>query len=254
MNAAAPGLVILTGAGISRESGLATFRDADGIWSKVRIEDVATPEAFARDPARVHAFYNARRAQLRDASVQPNAAHLALAELERRWPGPLLLVTQNVDDLHARAGSGAALLPMHGELMKARCLGCEAVAPWREELSVATPCPACGRAGGMRPHVVWFGEMPFGMERIDAALQGCGIFLSVGTSGNVYPAAGFVAEARARGARTVELNLEPSLGTSLFHEARHGPATRLVPEFVAELLEGRRGSAAAPSNSPAGGR
>jgi NAD-dependent deacetylase len=231
------GLVILTGAGISRESGLATFRDADGIWSKVRLEDVATPEAFARDPVRVHEFYNARRRQLCDPAVRPNAAHLALVELERRWRGPLLLVTQNVDDLHARAGSGDALHCMHGELMKARCLSCAAVVAWREDLFASTPCPGCGRAGGMRPHVVWFGEMPFGMERIDAALQECGTFVSIGTSGNVYPAAGFAAEARAHGARTVELNLEPSLG--MFDEARHGPATKLVPEFVAELLSER---------------
>jgi NAD-dependent deacetylase len=234
LTSGAPALVVLTGAGISRESGLATFRDPDGVWAQVRIEDVATPEAFARDPARVHAFYNARRAQLRDPAIQPNAAHLALAELERRWPGPFLLVTQNVDNLHGRAGS-TRLLHMHGELAKARCLGCGVVQAWEADLSVETPCPTCRRAGGMRPHVVWFGEMPLGMDRIAEALEGCGLFLSIGTSGNVYPAAGFVAEVRGR-ARTVELNLEPSEGVSFFDEMRHGPATRIVPAFVEELL------------------
>jgi len=231
----APNLVILTGAGISRESGLATFRDADGIWAKVRIEDVATPEAFARDPARVHGFYNARRAQLRDPAIQPNAAHRALAELDARWPGGLLLVTQNVDDLHARAGS-RRMIPMHGELAKARCLRCEGVHAWAEDLSTATPCPACGAAGGMRPHIVWFGEMPMQMEMIGTALDRCDVFVSIGTSGQVYPAAGFVAEVAVR-ARTVELNLEPSAGTRLFDEARHGPATEVVPRFVQELLD-----------------
>lgn len=238
----APSLVILTGAGISRESGLATFRDADGIWAKIRIEDVATPEAFARDPRRVHDFYNARRAQLRDPAVVPNAAHLALATLDARWPGPLLLVTQNVDDLHDRAGAmvGAArsrLLHMHGELNKARCRLCDAVQPWDQDLSTDTACPACGEPGGMRPHVVWFGEMPLHMQAIDAALQGCDIFVAIGTSGQVYPAAGFVAEVAHR-ARTVELNLEPSAGTRLFDEARHGPATEVVPAFVQSLLDG----------------
>jgi NAD-dependent deacetylase len=228
----APSLVILTGAGISAESGLATFRDAGGIWGRVRIEDVATPEAFARDPARVHAFYNARRAQLRDPAIQPNAAHRALAELDARWPGELLLVTQNVDDLHARAGS-RRLLPMHGELMKARCQRCEAVTPWSADLSTATACPACGAAGGMRPHVVWFGEMPLGMDRIGAALEDCDLFAAIGTSGQVYPAAGFGAEVAGR-ARCIEFNLEASGGR--FDEVRRGPATETVPRFVADLL------------------
>lgn len=195
---------------------------------------MATPQAFARDPARVQGFYNARRAQLRDLAIQPNAAHHALAELERRWPAEVLLVTQNVDDLHHRAGS-RNLLHMHGELMKARCARCEAVHPWPGDLAADTACPACRRAGFMRPHVVWFGEMPLFMEEIDQALQRCGLFVSIGTSGQVYPAAGFVAEVRGR-ARTVELNLEPSEGSALFDEARHGPATEMVPRFVEELL------------------
>ncbi len=227
-------IVILTGAGVSRESGLATFRDADGIWAKVRIEDVATPEAFERDPDRVQGFYNARRAQLRNPAVQPNAAHRALAALDARWPGEFLLVTQNVDDLHERAGT-RRLLHMHGELAKAQCLACGHVGPQEGDLTNATPCLACGTLGRLRPHVVWFGEMPFGMERIYAALERCDLFVSIGTSGAVYPAAGFVAEVRGR-ARTLELNLEPSEGSHLFDEARHGPATALVPRFVAELL------------------
>lgn len=228
----APALVLLTGAGISAESGLATFRDAGGLWSRVRIEEVATPEAFARDPARVHGFYNARRAQLRDPAIRPNAAHRALAELDARWPGEMLLVTQNVDDLHDRAGS-RRLLHMHGELRKARCLRCGTVSTWEADLSTATACPACGRAGGLRPDIVWFGEMPMHMEAIGAALGRCAIFAAIGTSGQVYPAAGFVAEVAGR-ARTVEINLEPSGGR--FDERRLGPATETVPRFVAELL------------------
>ena len=227
-----PGLVILTGAGISRESGLATFRDPDGEWAKHRIEDVATPEAFRRDPALVHAFYNARRAQL--AEVAPNAAHLALAELERQWRGEFLLVTQNVDDLHNRAGS-RNLVQMHGALRRARCLSCEAVHAWDAPMATSTPCPGCDEAGGLRPDIVWFGEMPVEMTRIGMALETCGLFVSIGTSGNVYPAAGFVAEVADR-AWTVELNLEPSLGHSMFDEARQGPATSLVPALVEELL------------------
>lgn len=229
----ADSIVILTGAGISRESGLATFRDADGIWAKVRIEEVATPEAFARDPGRVHAFYNARRAQLADPSLVPNAAHLALARLQARWPGELMLVTQNVDDLHARAGSRP--VHMHGELSKARCTHCGAVQAWTGDLSIATRCPACGEPGGMRPHVVWFGEMPLDLDRINDALCACDLFVAIGTSAQVHPAAGFVAEVRGR-ARTLELNLEETAASSLFDEARQGPASVLVPAWVGEIL------------------
>lgn len=228
-------IVILTGAGISRESGLHTFRDADGIWASVRIEDVATPQAFARDPVRVHGFYNARRRGLADPAIQPNAAHLALARLEREFAGEVLLVTQNVDDLHDRAGS-RKLIHMHGELLRDLCAHCGATRAAEGDLSLDLACPSCGRTGGMRPDVVWFGEMPYRMEEIGTALAACDLFVSIGTSGNVYPAAGFVAEARAAGAHTVELNLEPSDGAHLFAEARHGPATRLVPAFVEELL------------------
>ena len=232
-------IVILTGAGISKESGLDTFRDADGIWARVRLEDVATPEAFTRDPAKVHAFYNARRQGLLSSSVAPNAAHRALARLEAEWPGEVLLVTQNIDDLHERAGS-RNLLHMHGELLKARCLNCGNVIPWREVMGLESACPACALPGGLRAHVVWFGEMPFEMERIYEALARCDLFLSIGTSGSVYPAAGFVQEARLNGrARTVELNLEPSEGHSLFEERIYGTASEIVPAFVERLLAAR---------------
>lgn len=233
----AESIVILTGAGISKESGLDTFRDADGIWSRVRIEDVATPQAFRDNPLRVHDFYNARRQQLLESDIQPNPAHLALARLQRDWPGEVLLVTQNIDDLHERGGS-ASVLHMHGELLKARCTHCHVVAEWRAPLSVGTACPSCGHAAGLRPHVVWFGEMPLEMERIYMALDACGLFISIGTSGNVYPAAGFVDEVSRRGhAHTVELNLDPSSGTDLFDEAIHGPASEIVPAFVDRVLK-----------------
>lgn len=229
-------IVILTGAGISKESGLDTFRDTDGLWARVRIEDVATPEAFARDPDRVHAFYNHRRAGLIADGVAPNPAHLALARLEAEWPGEVLLVTQNIDDLHERAGS-RNLVHMHGELLKARCLVCGGISPWREGMTRTSRCPGCEAEGALRVHVVWFGEMPLEMDRIYEALAGCDLFVSIGTSGNVYPAAGFVAEAHANGrAHTVELNLEPSEGHSLFDERHYGPASVEVPAFVERVL------------------
>jgi NAD-dependent deacetylase len=230
-------IVILTGAGISKESGLDTFRDADGIWAKVRLEDVATPEAFARDPEKVQAFYNARRRALANSNVTPNAAHRALAELEQRHPGEVLLVTQNIDDLHERAGS-RRLIHMHGELFKARCTACDGVHDWRGDIEARSISPCCGFTGRLRPHVVWFGEMPLAMDSIYAALAACDVFISIGTSGTVYPAAGFVQEARAAGADTVELNLERSEAHSLFAEGRYGPATEIVPAFVAQLLGG----------------
>ncbi len=228
-------IVILTGAGISAESGINTFRDAGGLWENHRIEDVATPEAFQRDPHGVQSFYNRRREQLRDPAIQPNAAHLALAELEQALPGQVLVVTQNVDDLHERAGS-RNVIHMHGELLKARCQSTDTLVPADRDLDPALTCTVCGAAGCLRPHVVWFGEMPLEMERIYATLAGCERFISIGTSGNVYPAAGFVAEARASGAHTTELNLEPSEQLTAFHEHRHGRATELVPAYVRELL------------------
>jgi NAD-dependent deacetylase len=227
-------VLVLTGAGISRESGLPIFRGAEGLWREFRAEDLATPEAFARRPALVHEFYNERRRKLRDPTVQPNAAHLALAELDRDWAHAFLLVTQNVDDLHDRAGS-KRLLHMHGELAKIRCLHCGAVRARDGDISSATPCPACGREGGLRPDVVWFGEMPMYLDEIYAALERAELFVSIGTSGAVYPAAGFVSAVRGR-AHTVELNLEPSDGSHLFDEVHHGPATTVVPEFVRGLL------------------
>ncbi len=229
-------IVVLTGAGVSKESGLDTFRDPDGIWSQVRLEDVATPEAFERDPARVHAFYNARRRSLLSGEIRPNPAHEALARLEAGWPGEVLVVTQNIDNLHERAGS-RNLVHMHGEILKARCLRCGEVNPWAADMDLDTRCPACGRAGTLRVNVVWFGEMPFEMDRILGALEACGLFVSIGTSGSVYPAAGFVQELRmANQAHTVELNLEPSEGHSLFAERHYGLAGKIVPEFVERVL------------------
>jgi len=229
-------IVILTGAGVSAESGVATFRDAGGLWEQHRIEDVATPEAFARDPDLVQAFYNKRRAQLQ--SVQPNAAHHALAELEKHFAGQVCVITQNVDDLHERAGS-KNMLHMHGELNKVRCCHCDTVHTWVGACDQQMACPACGAVPALRPHIVWFGEMPFQMERIYPLLAACDLFVSIGTSGNVYPAAGFVAEVAGKAyAHTVEINLEPSTGASLFSECRHGPAGVLVPEFVREVLKG----------------
>ena len=228
-------IVVLTGAGLSAEFGLATFRDKDGIWSKYDITEVATPEAFAANPARVHEFYNLRRRGLRDA--KPNAAHLALARLEREHRGEVTIITQNIDALHEAAGT-QRLIHMHGELLKALCARCEARHPWHDDLSVEIRCPSCGKAGGLRPDVVWFGEMPYHMDEIYDVLAKADLFASIGTSGTVYPAAGFVREARAAGAHTVELNLEPSQGASLFAEAIHGPATRIVPEWVERILSG----------------
>lgn len=225
-------IVILTGAGISAESGLATFRGPEGLWEGHRVEDVATPEAFARDPELVQRFYDARRAVLKQ--VEPNAAHEALARLDGEWDGELLIVTQNVDDLHERAGA-KRLLHMHGELKSAACIYCGKRSESPETLIDFPPCPHCGERG-LRPDIVWFGEMPLGLERIDEALMMADLFVSIGTSGAVYPAAGFVQSAKYRGAHCVELNLDPSQGSTFFDESRLGPASELVPAFVEELL------------------
>lgn len=231
-------IVILTGAGISKESGLDTFRDAGGLWQRVRLEDVATPEGFAADPDLVHAFYNARRQGLQAGNVAPNAAHHALTRLENEWRGEVVIVTQNIDDLHERAGS-RNLIHMHGELLQARCQRCAAVAAWTGDLSVEDSCPSCRRSGGLRPNVVWFGEMPLEMDRIGSLLTRCTLFVAIGTSGTVYPAAGFVHEVLSAGqGYTVELNLEPSEGHSLFHQVEQGAATDLVPRLVNDLLQG----------------
>ena len=225
-------IVVLTGAGISAESGVPTFRGPDGLWEGHRVEDVATPEAFEIDPDTVLAFYDARRRAL--AGVEPNPAHRALARLEGAIGEDLLVVTQNVDDLHERAGS-RNLVHMHGELLRALCAACGARPVWQSDLIQRPPCPACGERM-LRPDVVWFGEMPYDLERIEQAILACDIFVSIGTSGAVYPAAGYAALAAACGARTVELNLEPSEALVPFDEVRAGPASSVVPEWVEERI------------------
>jgi NAD-dependent deacetylase len=225
-------IVVLTGAGISAESGIATFRGPGGLWEGHRVEDVCTPEALAEDPALVHRFYDLRRAAL--ATVEPNAAHVALARLDAAWPGELLIVTQNVDDLHERAGA-KRMLHMHGELKSALCAACGDRQPFEGAMPPGTVCAACG-AGAVRPDIVFFGEMPYEMERIEAAVKDCDLFVSIGTSGAVYPAAGFVQTARYYGSRTLELNLEPSGGSVFFGETRLGAAGVLVPAWVEEML------------------
>jgi NAD-dependent deacetylase len=215
---------------------LPTFRDADGLWEGHRVEEVATPQAYDAHPELVHRFYDARRAAL--AGVEPNPAHHALARLEERLGDGLLVVTQNVDDLHERAGS-RRVLHMHGELRSALCRRCGGRSPWDRDLGDGPPCPACG-ARDLRPDVVWFGEVPRGMDRILAAVEGAELFVSVGTSGVVHPAAGFVLHALAAGVRTLELNLVPSAVTAYFDEVRHGPAAELVPAWVREVVPGPR--------------
>lgn len=225
-------IVILTGAGISAESGIDTFRSAGGLWEQHRVEDVATPQAFARDPDLVHRFYDMRRAAIQE--KLPNPAHDALARLDARWKGELLIVTQNVDDLHERAGA-RRVLHMHGEHLKAWCTSCDVRSPWRTTLIERPPCPVC-QARSLRPDVVWFGEMPYRMGEIYAALRSADLFVSIGTSGAVYPAAGFVRDARDLGIATLELNLERSQGSALFHQTRFGPASEVVPVWVEEML------------------
>lgn len=227
-------IVVLTGAGISAESGIQTFRGGDGLWEGHRIEDVATPEAFIRQPKLVQHFYNLRRHALYQPHIQANAAHLALAQFEKTFPGNFLLVTQNVDDLHERAGS-KKVLHMHGELLKARCLDTHEVFHWDKDLDELTPHPHDpSRKGRLRPHIVWFGEMPLYLDVIYAALAECDLFVSIGTSGVVYPAAGFVQETTSS-CRRVEINIEPSHIGSLFEESTQGPATQTVPSFFASI-------------------
>jgi NAD-dependent deacetylase len=234
---AAGSIVVLTGAGISVESGLPSFRGADGLWEGWRLEEVATPEAFARQPATVQRFYDQRRRQLLGAGIQPNPAHVALARLEKHWPGEVLVVTQNIDDLHERAGT-RNLIHMHGELLRARCTACAALHACRHDLEPDYRCQGCGEPNVLRPHVVWFGEMPLALDAIDAALARCDLFLAIGTSGQVWPAAGFVEHIRRHGrAHTVELNLAPSVGGTLFVEHRRGPASETVPRLVEKLLD-----------------
>jgi len=225
-------VVVLTGAGISAESGLATFRDSGGLWAQMDLAEVATPQAYRRDPAKVLGFYDARRKHARAAS--PNAAHRALVRLEEALGDRFLLVTQNVDALHERAGS-ERMIHMHGELEGALCARCDARWPAPAVMQLEDRCPECG-AETCRPDIVWFGEIPYRMDEIAVALDRADLFVSIGTSGTVYPAAGFVTAARASGAHTVELNLEASAGASMFHETRQGEATSLVPAWVDELL------------------
>lgn len=256
-------IVVLTGAGISAESGVPTFRGPDGLWEGHRVEDVATPEAFRRDPELVLDFYDRRREAL--GRVEPNEAHKALGRLDAAWDGELLIVTQNVDDLHERGGA-ERVLHMHGELKSGWCLSCDNRTPWLGPMKTVSPepvegrlsnrdadfdklspngggqrpaCPSCGEAGHVRPDVVWFGEMPYRMEEIEAALEACDLFVSIGTSGAVYPAAGFVQTARYRGARTLELNLDPSEASHFFDESRMGTAGALVPAWVDDMLAAR---------------
>lgn len=225
-------MVVLTGAGVSVESGVPTFRDADGLWEGHRIEDVATPEAYDLQPQVVHRFYDLRRQAL--SAVQPNAAHAALARLEERLGDDFLLITQNVDDLHERAGS-RRVLHMHGSLRSALCTECGGRSPWAGPLGHRPACPRC-RAAALRPDVVWFGEVPLGLEQISDALCEADVFCSIGTSGTVFPAARFVLEARAYGAHTVQLNLQPGAGSGHFAASEFGKATDLVPTWVDTLL------------------
>lgn len=228
----AESVVVLTGAGLSAESGLATFRGPGGLWEGHRVEDVCTPDALARDPVLVHRFYDERRAAL--PGVAPNAAHRALARLDAGWPGELLIVTQNVDDLHERAGA-KRLVHLHGELTSALCAVCGERRAWTSDLPPGSRCPACAKPA-LRPDIVFFGEMPYDMDRVQDAVAGCDLFVSIGTSGAVYPAAGFVQLANHAGAHTIELNLEPSAGSAWFEESRLGPATELVPAWVDGML------------------
>jgi len=229
-------IVVLTGAGISAESGIRTFRAEDGLWEDHKVEDVATPEAFLRDPELVHRFYNERRQQLLSEPVKPNPAHAALAQLEQQFPGEFMLVTQNIDNLHERAGS-QNLLHMHGELLKMRCNDSGDVFDIANNTAPQDLCACCATAGTLRPDIVWFGEMPMFMEEIYTALERCDLFISIGTSGHVYPAAGFVEVANRAQALTVELNLEPSRVESAFDHAIYGPASEVVPDFVADIIK-----------------
>ena len=229
-------IVVLTGAGVSAESGLQTFRDNNGLWQNHRFEDLATPEAFANNPGLVNRFYNQRRAQLLSAEVKPNMAHISLAEFAASAAGKLLLVTQNVDNLHEQAGS-KQVLHMHGELLSARCVNSGVSRRYDKDIDESSRCQCCSPGNRLRPDIVWFGEMPMYMPQIEQALADCDLFIAIGTSGHVYPAAGFVSVARAAGAHTVELNLAPSHGQNYFAEHHYGPASDIVPRFLQSLMK-----------------
>jgi len=235
MKSAYTNIVILTGAGISAESGIRTFRAADGLWENCRVEDVATPEGFIADPDFVQDFYNQRRSKLQEASIKPNAAHQALGVLQRKFLGKITLITQNIDDLHERGGNHA-VIHMHGELLKVRCTVSGHIVEHKGDIVTGDLCRCCATPAQLRPHIVWFGEMPLEMERIESAIEKSDLFIAIGTSGNVYPAAGFVQLATMYGAHTLEINLEPSAVENSFAEKRYGKATVEVPALVAELL------------------
>jgi len=232
-----PGIAVLTGAGISKESGIDTFRDAGGLWTRVNLEEVATIEAWYRDKKKVLDFYNDTRHMFRAAGVAPNAAHEALARLERDYGGEVTVITQNIDPLHELAGS-RRVIHMHGREGEARCMSCQKTFPTDDDLTPASVCPNCGAVGELRPDIVWFGEMPHHLDEIYEVLERCGLFLAIGTSGEVYPAAGFVLHVRRYRprARTVEINLEPTGNETMFHEHIYGPATEVVPPYVARVL------------------
>ena len=226
-------IVILTGAGISAESGIKTFRASDGLWEDHRIEDVATPGAFIRDPNLVHKFYNTRREKLLSPEIAPNPAHYALAKLEKIFNGEFTLVTQNIDNLHERAGS-KNILHMHGELLKMRCKHTNQIYECQSPISVNDSCACCNLAGNLRPHIVWFEEMPLFMDEIYQAVESCDLFISIGTSGNVYPAAGLVQIANQNGAMSIEMNLEESNTASQFKNAIYGKASKTLPNWLKE--------------------
>jgi len=229
-------IVVLTGSGISAESGLKTFRDNNGLWEDHRVEEVATPEAFAADPERVHRFYNQRRNQLLGKAVLPNSAHKALAEFQEHFAGKLSIITQNVDNLHERAGS-TNVIHMHGELLKVTCTRSGRRFDCVTGIDTNSQCQCCGMQGTLRPDIVWFGEIPKSMDLIESLLAGCDLFLSIGTSGTVYPAAGFKQVASSFGARTVELNLEASSRYSGFDESYYGQAGEIVPQYLEQLKQ-----------------
>ncbi len=231
-----PNIVVLTGAGISAESGLQTFRGAGGLWCGHRVEDVATPQAFIRDPVLVHQFYNERRKGLFGDDVASNPAHKALADLQQNWLGEVTIVTQNIDDLHERGGSDD-VIHMHGEICKSFCTHCREKVEQKEDSSIEDICSSCGKKGSMRPDIVWFGEMPYDMDIIEMKLAQTDLFISIGTSGNVYPAAGFVFMATNAGAKTLEINLEPSMNAQIFTHGMYGTASTEVPRFTKALIE-----------------
>ncbi|MGF1755603.1 NAD-dependent protein deacylase [Vibrio makurazakiensis] len=228
-------IVILTGAGISAESGIQTFRAQDGLWENHKIEDVATPEGFERDPDLVQDFYNQRRLKLQSEGILPNSAHNALGELEEKLEGKVTIITQNIDNLHERGGS-KNIIHMHGELLKARCSESNQVIEHKGDIETGELCHCCQIPAQMRPHIVWFGEMPLRMGDIYSSLEEADLFVSIGTSGVVYPAAGFVHDAKMHGAHTIEINLEPSAVESEFEEKRYGKASVEVPRLVNEIL------------------